>query len=144
LAQSLSDGPVAEAFYSHFDSDGLGFVDFRHFVVGVAIATREADDDEHVGAIFEAINASGSSALHREELVEKLAVGLGRDAEQLVEAWFDRADVDGDGMISLEDFRVFMRRHPEFVELFRVAKANARGGEAGGSGEVARRLDFRA
>ena len=97
---------VSELFAA-LDTDGDGKISREEFIAGFdkLEAEMEPEAEAAAAATFAAVDADKSGKLDLEELLSALAAA-GDDADRAeVEALFKRLDVNGDGAITMEEWR---------------------------------------
>ena len=106
---SLSQNPLVKRVISVFDTDKDGKISFMEFITGLASLSTSSNDKEKLKFAFKVYDFDEDGFISNGDLftVLKIMVGDGlKDAQlqQLVDRTIVRADKDGDGLISFDEF----------------------------------------
>lgn len=109
LGESPTDEEIEEMILA-VDVNGDGEVDFEEFLALMRLRMGESGEDaeQHLRDVFNMFDSDSSGYIDRDELralMKKLAQTL-KDDE--ITAIMEEADVDGDGEISFEEFKILM------------------------------------
>lgn len=109
LGQNPSDKDLQEMI-NIVDANGDGEIDFEEFLVMMSMRAEERDTDGELLEAFKLFDLDGGGTISRNEL-ETLMKCLGQDltTEEITQI-IDEVDVDGDGEISFEEFKMIMVR----------------------------------
>lgn len=107
---AINSNPLAGRLIDIFDQDGDGTVDLQEFITGLSIFSSKGNSDEKLYFAFKVYDIDRDGYLSNGELflVLKMMVGSNlRDPQlqQLVDKSLMEADKDGDGKISLQEFK---------------------------------------
>ena len=164
----MEDDVVADRLFHAFDLDNSGDVDWRELLAG-ALSLRDEGSESSIELAFSVFDENGDGTVSREELVQLLvatgycppqvdegvgAAGSARagadyGAEEhnrvlvRLNALFERIDLNGDGRITLDEFRAAFKSdagakeammHPLRRFNSRASGVNSTGGGGGGGG----------
>jgi Ca2+-binding EF-hand superfamily protein len=124
-AVGIKDDLQIEQYFTAFDSNKDGTIEFREFVTGLSVVQRGSVDEKlkcksfyfmktnNLKVIFSTYDKDGSGTLSPKEMYSLLkATHLSRgtqyqsdDLAEVVSKTFQEADSDQDGSISYEEFR---------------------------------------
>ena len=117
-----------DRMFAIFDKDRTGFIDFREFVMGMAIFAASTPIEEKLKFSFQVYDQDGDGFVKEEELVSLLEAvfqenRLALTSEQvkrLVMQTFAEADVTCNGRISFSEYKRMVERHPSILELMTI------------------------
>eukprot|EP00753_Platysulcus_tardus_P021198 PLAT8663.2.p1 GENE.PLAT8663.2~~PLAT8663.2.p1 ORF type:complete len:189 (+),score=86.79 PLAT8663.2:73-567(+) len=119
----ITDEAMLEQYFNAFDYDGNGTVSFEEFVCGLSIL-RHGTMEERLDMAFKAFDADGSGFIEPAELTSlfRATCGLSEEAAyNLAEKTFAEIDLDNDGRLSYEEFKVGVLRNQILVNAFWAA-----------------------
>ena len=91
------------------DADEDGTIDFSEFLTMMASKMKETDAEEKIREVFNVFDKDRNGYISAAEL-RHVMVSLGEKlADQEVVEMIKEADIDGDGQISYEEFRLMVR-----------------------------------
>ncbi|XP_075693031.1 lysophosphatidylcholine acyltransferase 2 [Rhinoderma darwinii] len=108
---------VLKELFALFDRDKDGSIDFREYVIGIAILCNPANSEETIQMAFKLFDIDGDGSITKDEFSSLLRSSLGvpdLDVSKL----FQDMDADESEKISYEEFRNFFLNHPEYAKLF--------------------------
>ena len=111
----------AEQLLSQVSFDGNGTVNPDDWIAAMTEwkAVRDTSEWDHlISEVFEAADIDHDESLGAEDLERLLCGDEGCDVEGLVDSAMREADSDGDGALSLGEFKYFMGNHDSDLELF--------------------------
>lgn len=111
-----------------FDRDGSGSIDFREFLVGLAILCDRADPATKLAFCFRMYDLDGDGCISRAELYKIVESCLLQNAlvlpadvlSRLVDSTFALVDTDGDGRITEAEFSTYVAAHPAVIEQLTI------------------------
>lgn len=134
------DTKIAQSIVDAMDRNGDGEIDFREAVLGLSVFMR-GRPDQKVRLLFAALDTDGSRSVSKNELKEAFqaqvhnAHGTSNSSRTCgsdetvssnvtasVDAIFAKADLDGDGVLSLDEFLKVVREIPELHLHFSMAE----------------------
>eukprot|EP01068_Selenidium_serpulae_P010301 Selendium_serpulae@DN5426_c0_g1_i2.p3 len=124
----IADNPLVKRVVDIFDTNSDGKVSFIEFLVGLAKLTAGTDEHQKTKFAFDIYDINKDGYISNGELfkVMKMMVGTNlndQQLQQLVDRTIVRADKDGDGMISFEEFSD-MVQHIDIAEKLRIEVGN--------------------
>ena len=123
----ISNRHLAERLLAQLDQDGDGVVSEEELVRGVE-ALVDGTPEQKLRFVFGVHDEDGNGYLEPRELYRILRISLcenrlafGDDiVEELAEALFEKADTDGDRLISFEEFRAALEHYPGVLDRMTV------------------------
>ncbi|XP_053304938.1 lysophosphatidylcholine acyltransferase 2 isoform X2 [Spea bombifrons] len=112
--------PVSEVLrelFALFDRNKDGTIDFREYVIGVAVLCNPANTEDTIQLAFKLFDVDEDGSITMNEFTSLLQCSLGvpdLDVSKL----FMEMDADKSGKISYEEFKNFSLKHPEYAKLF--------------------------
>jgi len=126
----ITDPLVIEQSFLAFDDDRSGTIDFREFVAGMAILNRGSAEDR-LRLMFRSYDLDGSGYLEPDEVyalyrTALLANGYTAQSAELehenllrtVEECFKKVDLDGDGKLDFNEFKLAVESNTIMNECF--------------------------
>jgi calmodulin len=109
LGENPSESEVQEMIYE-VDLEGKGSINFQEFLIMMAKKSElPLDEDEDIKAAFIVFDRNNDGFVTAEEMKEVLSkFDLSTSAEE-IEDMIKSADVDGDGMLSFDEFSNLMK-----------------------------------
>eukprot|EP01013_Petalomonas_cantuscygni_P017737 TRINITY_DN34971_c0_g1_i1.p1 TRINITY_DN34971_c0_g1~~TRINITY_DN34971_c0_g1_i1.p1 ORF type:complete len:214 (-),score=53.66 TRINITY_DN34971_c0_g1_i1:788-1429(-) len=125
---------LLDRMFALFDHDGSGTIDFREFLVGLAILCDRSSREEKLKFCFRMYDLDGDGFITRDELLKIVesclfqnALVLPKDVlSRVVEATFSKADADGDGRITEQEFESYVIRNPQVIEQLTIQSETLR------------------
>jgi len=122
------DGFLQDLIFNVFDNNKDGSINFQEFVTALSVMTR-GDPNEKLEFAFSMYDLDGNGFIDKEEmtqimesfykLVGPLVTFSGKKYEspqQLVDEFFDTMDANGDGKISLEEYKEGALKNPDIIQ----------------------------
>jgi len=107
VMRALGQNPTAEEIedmVNGIDDNSDGEIDFQEFVSLYSGSMNNADDEEFIAWAFESFDTDKSGKLSADE-VRRIVLSMGDElSEEEVAEIMDRADLDGDGLLSFQEF----------------------------------------
>jgi calcium-dependent protein kinase len=98
----------AQRIFDSVDFDNSGMIDYSEFVVAT-LDQRKLLNEDRLRQAFELFDKDGDGELTSEELKESLS-GLEGADNQTWEEMIAEADIDGDGVVTFQEFKIMMER----------------------------------
>lgn len=114
----LPKATFSQQIFGFFDKEDEGSVSFREFLAGSAFILKHPSFESLCRTSFEFCDINKQGFLGRSEVERSLRLVCQDITPMQVEKWERKLDVDGDGVISWDDFRAFLEQHPEFLAVF--------------------------
>eukprot|EP00004_Rigifila_ramosa_P023817 TRINITY_DN674_c2_g1_i1.p1 TRINITY_DN674_c2_g1~~TRINITY_DN674_c2_g1_i1.p1 ORF type:complete len:190 (-),score=65.70 TRINITY_DN674_c2_g1_i1:156-695(-) len=124
----VKDSFLHELVFGAFDDNKDGSINFKEFICALSIMTR-GSPDEKLEFAFMMYDLDGNGFITREEMHQimdsfyKLVGGLVtfsgdkyETPDTFVKKFFDEMDTNGDGQISLEEYKAGAMRNPDIVK----------------------------
>lgn len=111
VMRSIGQNPTEEeimAMINEVDSDNDGEVDFQEFMELMARKMKEGEMDEELVEAFKTFDKNGNGHITKEELRDVMLQYGEKLTDEEVKLMFEETDIDGDGIISFEDFVLMM------------------------------------
>ncbi|KAH7831168.1 putative serine/threonine-protein phosphatase 2B regulatory subunit [Monocercomonoides exilis] len=120
---------IADRIFSVFDENGDGFINAQEFVCGLSFFSKKATFDEKLHFAFNIYDIDKNGHIDKSELLHILKASLFENTlslteeqmKQAVDATFAEADLDGDGLISFEEFREMVLKHPQMIDSMTIS-----------------------
>lgn len=102
--------PLAKRLVAMFEKDSEGRINFRSFARGLSVLGERASLDVRIPALFRIYDYDGDGFITGEDIKTVVTMATGSELpegaiEDLVRQTIESTDKDGDGKISLDDFR---------------------------------------
>eukprot|EP01113_Clastostelium_recurvatum_P005525 TRINITY_DN1246_c0_g1_i1.p1 TRINITY_DN1246_c0_g1~~TRINITY_DN1246_c0_g1_i1.p1 ORF type:complete len:215 (-),score=54.98 TRINITY_DN1246_c0_g1_i1:39-683(-) len=124
----VSDGFLQDLIFGVFDDNKDGAINFQEFVCALSIMTR-GGPDEKLGFAFSMYDLDGNGYITKPEmalimesfykLVGPLVTFSGKKYDspaQLVDEFFDQMDINGDGKISFDEYKIGALKNPDIIQ----------------------------
>ncbi|KAG8563293.1 hypothetical protein GDO81_016007 [Engystomops pustulosus] len=108
---------VLKELFALFDRNKDGTIDFREYVIGIAILCNPANSEDTIQMAFKLFDIDGDGSITQDEFSSLLRSSLGvpdLDVSKL----FQDMDADESGKLSYDEFKNFFLNHPEYAKLF--------------------------
>eukprot|EP00727_Mastigamoeba_balamuthi_P001145 m51a1_g11027 hypothetical protein (175) ;mRNA; r:415029-415826 len=115
---------IADRIFQAFDENKDRVLTFSEFTRGLSSFCEKASYDERLAFSFRLYDIDGDGFVTRKELLillrdtvlESFVLDLSeQQLDSLVDQTFREADLDGDGRISISDYRALVRRYPRIL-----------------------------
>lgn len=104
--------------FSLYDRDDSGYVDFREYLIGLALVSQPANSEEAMQLAFQAFDMNGDGRVDEAELRHILQSAYPNITDLNINCLFNQVDVNHRGSVTYEEFRDFALSHPEYAFLF--------------------------
>ncbi|KAM6176347.1 lysophosphatidylcholine acyltransferase 2 isoform 3-T3 [Erethizon dorsatum] len=106
---------VLRQLFALFDRNNDGSIDFREYVIGLAVLCNPANTEEIIQVAFKLFDVDEDGCITEEEFSTILQASLG--VPDLNVSGLFKEIAQGDS-ISYEEFKSFALRHPEYAKIF--------------------------
>jgi Ca2+-binding EF-hand superfamily protein len=103
----------SQKLFNLFDTDHSGYIDFKEFVVALAVLSRKVSNEDSIRLAFKAFDRNNDGTLTEEDIRTIIRTGWKTVSQSEVHDIFAAFDAKGDGRIDYEEFLTFLKRHPE-------------------------------
>eukprot|EP01118_Nematostelium_gracile_P019682 TRINITY_DN921_c0_g2_i1.p1 TRINITY_DN921_c0_g2~~TRINITY_DN921_c0_g2_i1.p1 ORF type:complete len:187 (+),score=52.69 TRINITY_DN921_c0_g2_i1:84-644(+) len=124
----VTDEFLQDLIFNVFDDNKDGSINFQEFVTALSVMTR-GDPNEKLEFAFSMYDLDGNGFIDKEEMVQimgafyklvgPLVAFSGKKYEspqQLVDEFFDAMDFNGDGKISLTEYKEGALKNPDIIQ----------------------------
>uniref|UniRef100_P0C1Q3 Lysophosphatidylcholine acyltransferase 2 n=1 Tax=Rattus norvegicus TaxID=10116 RepID=PCAT2_RAT len=111
-------GPVSDVLrqlFALFDRNNDGSIDFREYVIGLAVLCNPANTEDIIQVAFKLFDVDEDGYITEEEFCTILQASLG--VPDLNVSGLFREIAQGDS-VSYEEFKSFALKHPEYAKIF--------------------------
>ncbi|KAG8437778.1 hypothetical protein GDO86_008472 [Hymenochirus boettgeri] len=108
---------VLKELFSLFDRNNDGTIDFREYVIGVAVLCSPSNTEETIKMAFKLFDVDEDGSITEDEFSSLLQSSLGVPNLNVSKLFRD-IDTDKSEKISYEEFKNFSLKHPEYAKLF--------------------------
>ncbi|XP_037061980.1 lysophosphatidylcholine acyltransferase 2 isoform X3 [Peromyscus leucopus] len=106
---------VLRQLFALFDRNNDGSIDFREYVIGLAVLCNPANTEEIIQVAFKLFDVDEDGYITEEEFCTILQASLG--VPDLEVSGLFREIAQGDS-VSYEEFKSFALKHPEYAKIF--------------------------
>lgn len=110
--------PHVKHLFTLYDRDDSGYLDFREYLIGLALVSQPANSEEVMQLAFQAFDMNGDGRVDETELRHILQSAYPSITDLNVNCLFNQVDVKHRGTVTYEEFRDFSLSHPEYAALF--------------------------
>ena len=114
----VEPGPAVQQLFASFDRDKSGKVDLKEFMIGLSSFTA-ASKDERMQFAFAILDADNSGSITLDELMKMLMANhfasSQEDVRRKAMTIMQQADKDGNGVITLDEFKQVTKTFPNLV-----------------------------
>lgn len=110
--------------FSLYDRDESGYLDFREYLIGLALVSQPANTEDVMKVAFQTFDMNGDGRVDETELRHILQSAYPSITDLNVNCLFNQVDVNHRGSVTFEEFRDFALSHPEYAVLFTDYKEN--------------------
>jgi len=112
-----------DRIFTLFDENDDKVINFREFLCGLSVFCKKGTLEEKLRFSFNVYDVDGDGNISRNELHMMLKASLFENHMDLsedqmvalVDATFAEADLNGDGLISYDEYRVMVDKHPNII-----------------------------
>jgi len=124
-ALGLKNSAFAERIFRVFDMNKDDVINFREFVCGLSVFCTKGTVEEKLQLSFKLYDRDEDGFIDKPELLSMLKAimfdnmlfHLTEDQMRaLVDSTFSEADENGDGLISFEEYKVLVNKHPTILK----------------------------
>jgi len=124
-AIGITDPLIIEEYFSAFDSDKNGTINFLEFVTGLSVVQR-GSLEERLQFMFKAYDTDGNGVLSPDEIYNLLKATTRSKGQflthgqllEMVTNCFKEVDINHDGEISFDEFRAAVQSQKLVVDCF--------------------------
>eukprot|EP01065_Artemidia_motanka_P047675 TRINITY_DN7510_c0_g2_i3.p2 TRINITY_DN7510_c0_g2~~TRINITY_DN7510_c0_g2_i3.p2 ORF type:complete len:163 (+),score=39.12 TRINITY_DN7510_c0_g2_i3:114-602(+) len=103
-----------DQFMGSVDSDHDGSISRQEFVANVMKRQQESGSEEEIEAVFKLFDSDSTNKITHENLRQISELVDGRPAsDKFIKDLIKWADLDGDGMLCFDEFRIAVTKHSE-------------------------------
>lgn len=106
---------VLRQLFALFDRNHDGTIDFREYVIGLAVLCHPANTEEIIQVAFKLFDIDEDGYITKEEFATILQASLGLPHLDVSGLFQEIAQGDS---VSYEEFKCFALRHPEYAKIF--------------------------
>ncbi|XP_031567229.1 lysophosphatidylcholine acyltransferase 2-like [Actinia tenebrosa] len=110
--------PQIEELFSLYDRDESGDIDFREYLIGMALVAKPASSDDSIKLAFEVFDVNKDGRVGELELKHILQSAYPSIRERDINCIFRRIDVNNRGYVTYEEFYAFAKSNPEYAVIF--------------------------
>ncbi|XP_004600722.2 lysophosphatidylcholine acyltransferase 2 [Sorex araneus] len=107
---------VLRQLFALFDRNRDGSIDFREYVIGLAVLCNPANTEEIIQVAFKLFDMDEDGLISEEEFSTILQASLG--VPDLDVSGLFKEIAQGDSTVSYEEFKSFALKHPEYAKIF--------------------------
>eukprot|EP00771_Trimastix_marina_P000259 gnl/Trimastix_PCT/1270.p1 GENE.gnl/Trimastix_PCT/1270~~gnl/Trimastix_PCT/1270.p1 ORF type:complete len:191 (-),score=61.84 gnl/Trimastix_PCT/1270:97-669(-) len=130
-ALGLQDNLFTDRIFQLFDENSDGSISFNEFIIGLSVFCKKGTLEEKLLFSFNIYDFDGDGNIDRDELYRILRSSLFDNHLNLTEeqmmavvaSTFNEADTDGDGLISFEEYKQMVLRHPQMIKFMTISQA---------------------
>jgi len=111
---------MSKKIFHLYDKSGQGVTTFREFVAASGSISKGKNFASQTKAAYSACNLQGDGRISLVELEKTLKLSMPSISSGKVKSWFKKLDLHSDGVISWEEFQVFIEANPELLPIFMV------------------------
>ncbi|KAF2076109.1 hypothetical protein CYY_002571 [Polysphondylium violaceum] len=127
----IADQFIQNLLFGVFDKNKDGTINFQEFVCGLSAITR-GTPEEKIEFAFSLYDIDGNgyiSKLEMESILESMYRIVGTlvtcsgkrfDPQELIDEFFDKMDENGDGLISLEEYKRGTLKNPDIIQGLKI------------------------
>jgi len=104
--------------FSLYDRDDSGYLNFREYLIGLALVSQPANSEEVMQVAFQAFDVNGDGRIDETDLRHILQSAYPSITDLNVNCLFNQVDAKRRGSVTYEEFRDFCLSHPEYAVLF--------------------------
>lgn len=97
------------------DIEGLGFIDYKTFLIGLTFVSQNITSDEAVDVLFQALDPENSGKISQQSLEAVFHMVFRKYSRDAVTRFLRSADVNGSGEVNREEFKTFIKKNPELL-----------------------------
>lgn len=110
----LSQNPLVKRVISVFDKNRDGKISFSEFITGLATLSTSAEEIDKINFIFKVYDINEDGFISNGDLFSVLKMMIGSNLndvqlQQLVDRTMIKADTDGDGKLSFDEFHKMVK-----------------------------------
>ena len=112
---TLGNNPLVRRLISVLDKDKNGKISFSEFVGGLSTLSMGTNEEDKMRFAFSIYDIDDDGYISNGDLYSTLKIMIGNNLtdiqlQQLVDRTFQKGDIDGDGLLSFEEFRAMINQ----------------------------------
>ncbi|KAK2964670.1 putative Calcineurin subunit B [Blattamonas nauphoetae] len=121
---------IVHRIFSVFDENGDGFINVKEFICGLSFMSKKATFEDKLKFVFRIYDLDRDGFIDKEELYNVFKASLDQTAlslteeqmRSMIDSTFFEADLNHDGLISYDEFRLMVIKHPQMIDSMTLNK----------------------
>ncbi|KAH9509527.1 Lysophosphatidylcholine acyltransferase 2 [Bulinus truncatus] len=114
--------PKSDALWEVFnlyDRDGSGTIDFREYVIGLSLISAPVNNEDTILLAFQLFDDDNKGFVTERDL-KHILKGAFCISDEDIEKIFQELNTSRDGKITLDEFKNYAQKKPEYAKVFRT------------------------